>query len=119
VRVDGALTAKKRPRRKNAGGLYQRAADGMWCAAITLPSADGQASTQGHRAGQEGRRPPAALNKALDDLRKTGDLPTASPTLAAWLNLWFTGSPAKRIKVSTRPAYRSKIDNYIVPAIGT
>lgn len=111
-----ARTAKKRPRRKNTGGLYQRK-DGMWCAAITLPSPDGQRRRKViARARKDDAL--AELNKALDDLRKSGDLPTASPTLAAWLELWFTRIASKRLKVSTRPAYRSKIDNYIVPAIG-
>lgn len=113
-----ATTAKKRPRprRKNTGGLYQRA-DGMWCAAVTLPSMDGQRRRKViARAIKDEAR--AALDQALDDLRRTGDLATASPTLAAWLELWFTRIASKRLKVSTRPAYRSKIDRYIVPAIG-
>jgi hypothetical protein len=109
-------TAKKRPRRKSTGALYQRK-DGMWCAAIELPSADGQRRRKViARARKDDAL--AALNKALDDLRVAGDLPTASPTLATWLEQWFTRIASKRLKVSTRPAYRSKIDNYIVPSIG-
>lgn len=109
-------TKKKRPRRKNTGGLYQRK-DGMWCAAITLPSPDGQRRRKViARARKDDAL--AVLNKTLEDLRKAGDLPTASPTLAAWLDTWYRTIAMKRLKVTTRPAYRGKIDNYIVPAIG-
>lgn len=111
-----ARTAKKRPRRKSTGGLYQRA-DGMWCAAVELPAADGQRRRKVIARARKDEAL-ALLNKTLDDLRAAGDLPTASPTLAVWLEQWFNRIASKRLKVSTRPAYRSKIDNYIVPAIG-
>jgi integrase len=80
--------------RKNAGGLYQRK-DGMWCARSPCRARTASAVARSSR-GPRRTTPLAALNKALDDLRKTGDLPTASPTLEAWLNLWFDRIASKR-----------------------
>lgn len=110
------MTATKQSRRpKKSGSLYQRASDGMWVAVVELPS-DGSAGRR-RKVIARARKDDAlaALRKLRGDLERAGDLPTASPTLETWLNLWFA---RKKIKVSTRPAYRSKIDNYIVPAIG-
>lgn len=111
--------ADKKPRRaKQSGGLYQRASDGMWCAQIELPSAD--PGKRRRKVIVRARRADAlsALREAKRDLERAGDLPTASPTLAQWCDLWWRRHAMKRLKVSTRPTYQSKIEQYIKPAIG-
>src|SRR5690349_20965680 len=110
-------TTKKRPRRKGAGGLYQRA-DGMWCVAVELPRPDPNKRRRKVIARAKKDDAVRELNRVKEELRLAGDLPTSSPTLEAWLNLWFERIASKRLKVSTRPSYRGKIDNYIIPAIG-
>lgn len=107
---------KKAPRRKGTGGFYQRK-DGMWVVAVELPN-DGKARRR--KVITRARKDDAkrALDKLRADLERAGDLDTRSPTLETWLNLWFDRHAAKRLKVSTRPTYRSKIDNYIIPSIG-
>lgn len=108
-----------KPRReKGTGGLYQRKADGMWCGSVELPSPDGKKRRRKVIARARKDEALAALRQARKDLERTGDLPTASPTLATWLDLWFTRVATPRLKVSTRPTYRGHIDRYIVPAIG-
>lgn len=110
------MTAKAR-REKTTGGLYQRKSDGMWCASIELPSVDGKRRRKVIARARKGDAL-SALRTARKELERTGDLVTSSPTLATWMDLWFTRIATPRLKVSTRPTYRSKIDQYIVPAIG-
>lgn len=113
------MAATKTTRRaKSTGGLYQRASDGMWVAAIELPAVE-----HGKRRRKVVVR--AKKGDAINELRrlrqeyeKAGDLPTSSPTVAQWCELWWKRYGMKRLKVSTRDTYRSKIDQYIVPSLG-
>lgn len=101
------------------GGIYQRSSDGMWVAAIPLPNGDD---------GKRRRKVVVRARKAdalaeLKRLREShgragGRMPTASPTLSKWLDLWWEDFGTVRLKVSTRANYRSKMDQYIRPAIG-
>lgn len=100
------------------GGLYRRASDGMYCCSIELPSPDGKKRRRKVIARAKKADALQALKDARRELERAGDLPTASPTLATWLDLWFTRVATPRLKVSTRSTYRSKIDRYLVPSIG-
>lgn len=114
------MTATKaKPRRvKGTGGIYQRASDGMWCAAIELPSPD--PTKRRRKVIVRAKRGDVvnALRDAKKDLERAGDLPTSSPTVAQWCDLWWKRYGMKRLKVSTRGTYQSKIEQYIKPAIG-
>lgn len=108
----------KSRRKKGSGGLYQRASDGMWIAAIELPS-DGTGKRRRKviaRAKKSDAE--AARRDAIRALQKQGDLTTAAPTLAQWCDTWWERYAMKNLKVSSRPSYRSPIDQYIKPAIG-
>lgn len=110
---------KKRPRRaKTTGGLYQRASDDMWCASVELPSADPTKRRRKVIVRAKKADALAELRKARQALEKSGDLPTSSPTVSQWCDLWWARYGMKRLKVSTRPTYQSKIEHYIRPAIG-
>ena len=103
-------------RSHGTGSLFQRA-DGMWIARVYLPSDGGK-----YRRKQIARARKDDAARALRDMRKelerTGDLPTASPTLATWLDQWHARIVAPTLKPRTAATYRSYIDQHIVPSIG-
>lgn len=103
-------------RTKRTGSLYQRASDGCWVASVDLPSPDGK---RRRKVIVRAKRADAQreLNKLRDRLERAGDLSTSSPTLSNWLDTWEERY-MPRLKVSTRPSYRSKIEQYIRPALG-
>lgn len=105
-------------RAKSTGGLYQRASDGMWCASVELPSADPKKRRRKVIVRAKKADAIAELRKARQALERSGDLPTASPTVTQWCDLWWDRYGMKRLKVSTRSTYRSKIEQYIKPSIG-
>lgn len=108
----------KNKRTKGTGTIYQRASDGMWCASLDLPPVEGTKRRRKVIVRAKKADVVDALREARKELERTGDLPTSSPTLAVWLDLWMTRIAGPRLKVSTRPTYRSKIENYIKPSIG-
>lgn len=111
------LMAATRRRVKTSGGLYQRKSDGMWCASVELPAPPGERRRKVIvRAKKTDAR--NELNAALERLRKTGDLPTKGTTVAQWCDIWWEQYGMKRLKVSTRATYKSKIEQYIKPSIG-
>jgi integrase len=105
-------------RTRNTGGLYQRASDGMWIAAISLPSTDGK---RRRKVVARAKKADAAkeLRKLKQELERIGDLRTSSPTLSVWLDVWWKRYAMKRLKVSARDVYRSRIEQYIRPSIGS
>lgn len=110
------MAATKR-RAKTTGGLYQRASDGMWCASVELPAPPGERRRKVIVRAKKGDAV-AELREARKALEKTGDLRTASTSVAQWCDIWWQRYGMTRLKVSTRATYRSKIENYIKPAIG-
>lgn len=98
------------------GKPYQRSSDGMWVVAIELP---GEGTRRRRKVIVRARKSDAidAARAARLELGRTGDLPTASPTLAGWLDGWVTRRAA-RLKPRTAATYRSYVEQYIKPAIG-
>ncbi len=103
---------------KSTGGLYQRKSDGMWCASVELPSADPTKRRRKVIVRAKKADAIAELRDLRKALEKSGDLPTASTTVAQWCDLWWNRYGMTRLKVSTRSTYQSKIENYIKPSIG-
>lgn len=104
-------------REKGTGSVYQRVSDDMWCATVELPRRDGKRRrkviTRARKADV------VAEKRRLDkELLRSGDLPTASPTVAAWMTLWLDTIAAPRLKPRTLTGYRGYIDRYIVPTLG-
>ena len=103
-------------RTANTGSVYKDAR-GYWCASITLPSPD---PTKRRRKVLKRTSRAAvlqAMREAQRELAAVGDLPTASPTMSQWLDLWWARY-AKRLKVTTAPSYKSVTENYLRPALG-
>lgn len=84
---------------------------GRWVSAVTV---DGKRVVHYHRTKRE----------ALDDLRKMlnerdrGGLRAQSTTLGAWMDHWYDTSATTRVRTSTLRGYRSKLDQYVLPALG-
>ena len=58
------------------------------------------------------------LNTAKRELAQHGDLPTASPTVEAWMRQWLDEIAPERVKETVLPGYRSKVEQYVIPSIG-
>jgi integrase len=102
--------------RATGGVPYQRSSDGMWCVAIELPS-DGTRRRRKVIVRAQREDVIRAKRAALKELARTGDLPTASPTLAAWLDAWFVRRQRK-LKPRTAATYAGYIARYMNPTIG-
>ena len=106
-------------RDRGSGGIYQRASDGKWVAAITLPS-DPITGTRRRKvvtaaSKTEAQRKAGELRKSLEE---SGDLLTKSPTVAQWMHTWLTTITPGRLKPSTQEEYESKVRLYVLPRIG-
>lgn len=104
-------------RSKKEGSVYQRAADGMWCASVELPSTTGKRRRKVVVARTKSQVM-SKLNALKGELRQHGDLPTEQQTLGTWMDYWFTNIKAKTLRPGTMSSYRSKV-GYIKEAIGT
>ena len=104
-------------RRGHGEGSIYRRADGLWAAAIALPTTDGR-----RRRKVITRKNKATLvteyRRLVAELARTGDLETATPTLEAWMNTWLDRVAAPRLKPRTLATYRGYTTRYIVPTIG-
>lgn len=108
-----------KPKPRTAGGRpYQRKSDGMWCAQIELQSPDATKRRRKVIVRAKKADVIAARKDALRELERAGDLSTAVPTVAQWCDLWWKRYGMKRLKVSTRGAYLTKIEQYIRPVLG-
>lgn len=106
------------PRGKGEGSVYKRASDGLWCARIELPRGlDGKRRTKVVCRKDKGRVI-AEMDALKSELRKHGDLPTASLTLERWLRRWIDDIAPAEIRPKSYAAYKSTVDGWIIPLIG-
>ncbi|MDN6428431.1 MAG: site-specific integrase [Propionibacterium sp.] len=110
--------SKRRPRDKGDGGLYKNA-QGLWTAAITLP-ADPITGKRRRKVVRSKSYETARtkLDELKQNLAESGDLPTASPTVAAWMTYWLDNISKSRNKPRTHDGYRGYVNRYIVPQLG-
>ncbi|SBN64411.1 Phage integrase family protein [Curtobacterium sp. 9128] len=111
-----------RTRGKGEGAVYRVPADRTlpleyWTASIELPGRDGKRRRKVVRSKDK-----ATVLKQLRalqrDLERSGDLPTASVTLGAWMKLWYDEIAVHRLAPKTAAGYKSAIRQHIIPAIG-
>src|ERR1700755_1676378 len=100
----------------NEGSVYQRASDGLWVAAVTLPS--------GRRKVAYGKTEKEALTKRrrlLADVEAgrpvpLGRTPTIGKFLLHWLDVRIAGEvEAGHIQPSTADHYRQMVEGHIIP----
>lgn len=103
-------------RTRGMGSVFQDKR-GLWTGRVELPANP----VTGARRRVTLRRKDQAelvreLRKLQNSLAEHGDLPTASTTLTKYMTYWL--ERVNRSRPRTRAGYRSKIEQYIVPAIG-
>lgn len=112
------MPTKTARRDAGSGGLYQDAR-GLWTVALELPP---DPATGKRRRKVVRRRTKAAAVEAMRaarrDLDRTGDLPTSSPTVAQWLELWLRTVSAKRVRPGTQVNRANDVRLHIAPVIG-
>lgn len=109
-------TTKNR-RRRGEGSFYYDEARRKWTAQVELPR---DALNDKRRRVTVREDTEKALVKEVDrlkaGLRKSGDLPTGSTSTAVYMRYWF--EKVNKSRPMTRAAYRSSIEQYIIPAVG-
>jgi integrase len=110
-------------RGKGEGALFRVPKDTRqplkyWQAAIELPQRNG-----GRRRKVIRSKDKAALARKLRELQKErddkGDLETHVLTVQQWMTIWFETIAQEKIRPRTANTYRSLIEKWIIPAIGT
>jgi integrase len=113
---DGA-GAKRRA--AGEGSLRENKTTGLWEVRIELPSD----LITGERRRKVVRRAThdaavLELRRLQKDLATHGDLPSAVPTVADWLAVWYRDLDILKSKHRSRAVRRSHISQYLVPALG-
>jgi integrase len=108
------MSAAKTP--NNEGSVYQRASDGKWCAAVTLPS--------GRRKIAYGATEKEAIRERRKMLARVeagkpspaGRTPTLGAYLTRWLDVRIAGEvEAGHLDESTADSYRQIVEGHILP----
>ena len=104
-------------RTKGDGGLTLRA-DGRWQATLALELPNGR-KVRKTFYGRTMKEAKAKLDTARRE-RDAGALVAKSPTVKAWMEGWLEARrrPPKPVKPNTWNGYVSKVNRYIVPALG-
>lgn len=90
---------------------------GLWNAIIELPSQDGKRRRKVIR-NKDKKVVREQLADMQDELRKRGDLPTASTTVEQWFTYWLDVVAVEVVRPKTFNGYRSVVTNHIVPGLG-
>jgi len=100
------------------GSLSYSEKTGLWTASVSLPPGpDGKRRRKVARSKSK----EAATKKLREmnrELNVSGDLVTASPTLASWLETWLVDYSAPRVRPSTQKNRVSDVRLHITPVIG-
>jgi integrase len=115
-----AKKAEVKRRASGEGSLAQNKTTGLWEVRVELP-VDLATGKRRRRVIRRASRDDAVaeLRELQRDLNLRGDLPTALPTVAQWLDFWYREIDILKSKPKSRATRRSHISQYLVPAIGT
>lgn len=105
-------------RGKGEGSVYKNT-KGLWCVSVELPP-----GPNGERRRKVIRRKSKVdamkeMQATTAQLKKTGNLPTSSSTVEAWLTYWLENIVEPNERPKTTAGYRSVVVNHIIPAIGS
>lgn len=99
------------------GSIYYDKARDRYIGSLVVGWRDGKPV----RRKVSGKSRAAAATK-LRELRakvEAGTLPAGRvPTVEQWLNVWLRDIAPQRIRETTIPSYRSKVDRYLIPHLG-
>lgn len=102
------------------GGKPYRNAKGLWVVSIELPNPTGRPEDR-RRKYVTSKNKTEVLRKRdtiREQLKRAGDIPTASMTVRDWNDYWLREIAAKTRRPKTVQSYRSIITNHINPIIG-
>jgi integrase len=103
-------------RGKGEGAIYQRA-DGRWVASLTV-STPGTKRKRRTLYGRTRKEAQIKLRRAMRE-RDQGVQTSGTLTVEKWMTYWLDVICIEReLKVNTLKSHRSKVEQYIVPAIG-
>lgn len=102
--------------RERGTGSISRRKNGLYVVRVELPN-DGHGRRRKQRTATTRARAIAILREMRRELDASGDLPTSSPTVETWANLWHQ-RVTPTLKPRTAQTYRGYIDTWIVPTIG-
>ncbi len=108
------VTRKRTP--KGEGSAYQRASDGLWCAAVTLPS--GRRKVVYGKTEREALKRRRVLLAEVEAGRPVplGRTPTLRAYLTRWLDVRITGEVAAgHLDAATADSYRQMIEGHVLP----
>lgn len=105
------------------GSVFFRTSDSRWCASLSLPSEVGSRRvTRSVPDKGTQKQQKTAAEATLTNLRRErdtkGDIPTAILNVETWARKWLTEIAMKEVRPKTAAAYRTNIEQYIIPAIG-
>ncbi len=104
-------------RGKGEGSVYQDKR-GLWTAVVELPARDGTRRRRWIRA----KRKADVLDRLVAlkaELKLRGDLPTRDQTVKQFFTYWYQDVVLRERRPKTAGGYKSVIDNWIIPNIGT
>jgi integrase len=97
----------------NEGSIYQRASDGLWVAALTLPN--------GKRRAYYGKTRSEARDKLKEAQRELDngiDLDASRQTVGQFLDRWLSDVAKPGVRPSTYESYRLHVERHLKPALG-
>ena len=117
---------KQTKRINGDGSVFFRKSDNRWCASLSLPSGvEGKTRRVARTVpakGTEKQQEAAAkalLVKLKREFNEKGDIPTSILNVETWARKWLNEIAVKEVRPKTAASYRTTIEQYIIPAIGT
>ncbi|MGI8422981.1 MAG: tyrosine-type recombinase/integrase [Chloroflexota bacterium] len=112
LEADQAKQAR-RSRGNGEGSIYQRATDGKWCAAVTLPT--GKRKVLYGRTRQDVA---AKLTTAIGNKQKGLPVSYERQSVATFLRRWLEESVRPKVRPRTFDSYRFYVERHLIPGLG-
>lgn len=104
-------------RGKGEGALFKYGE--YWTVRIELPRGPDGKRRQKVIRRKDKKQASAEMEVIKAELKKHGNLPTASLTVEKWLRVWLDDIlPGEKIRPSSIAAYKSTIDGWLIPLLG-
>lgn len=105
-------------KRGNGEGTISKRADGRYTAAIFVTRPDG---TRGRKwiYGRTRTEVAGKLTELAQRVQSGAVIPTRSPTVSAYLDYWLTEVAEPKLRPTTLAKYRSTVELYLRPGLGT
>lgn len=107
-----------RTRSDGDGSIYYDEKRDRWVGAYVVGWQDGRPVRR--KVSGKSRAAAASKLRELRDKVNSGSLPAGRvPTVEQWMNVWLEDIAAHRVRPTTMPSYRSKVNRYIIPLLGS